>query len=178
MVMADADHPHCDQRQVLCCHSKEALAAGSEACGMQGPGFHTRPPVGVTGGPLPHLAYISLAWGTVEGRRGRLWKLGHPWLMAPDSHFPGVKSRSSLPTNYLEVFQSLGPKRDFLGDLGWTGRAFPVGRASRCQAPDQDRGLVLHLTSAHKGSLFTDFLVLMASTEPPATGAPPAYPLA
>lgn len=73
-----------------------------------------RPQVGVTGGPLPHLACISLAWGSVEGRRGRLWKLGHPWLMAPDSHFPGVKPRSSLPTNYLEVFQILGPKGDVL----------------------------------------------------------------
>lgn len=40
-----------------------------------GPRF---PQVGVTGGPLLHLACISLARGTVEGGRGRLWSLGHP----------------------------------------------------------------------------------------------------
>lgn len=78
-----------------------------------GPGSREQGPTTRLGWHFPGLR--------VGGRRGRLWLLGHPQLMVPDSQSLGVKLPSSPPTNYLEVFQSPSPACDFFGALGWVG---------------------------------------------------------
>lgn len=135
-----------------------------------GPRF---PQQGLWWGHQQATAPLGLYFCGLRPHRGRERKAvepGPPELMAPDSHFLSVKPPSSLPTNYLEVFQILGLKRDFLGDLGWTGEPFLQEGPPDARPQSQKEGLFF-IWPLRACSLFTDFLVLLAFTEPPATGA-------